>query len=276
MQVNKYKDFIKEAFNIDIASLKEEDIIDVSKFNVKIKSYNIPEKKTEFNKVLSVIRKKDALKYIVTTENNIEIVVSGEHRFYCKIQDGFPGYAETKYLNDLLKDNIINILHEDGNFTKVLSIIKSKEYIPIYDLQVEKVQNYYSDSLLSHNSYVVTKTTPGGNALRFYASMRFEISKSLIKDKEGVKGVTLKVKCVKNKLAKPFLETELECIYGEGIDKLKDLLNMGIELGIIEKAGAGWMSYGDVRLQGLDNFKQLLLDNPELEQEIRQKITEKL
>lgn len=120
--------------------------------------------------------------------------------------------------------------------------------------------------------YVVQKVTPGGNALRFYASMRFEISKSNIKEGTDVKGVTLKVKTVKNKLGIPFQTTELEAIYEQGIDHIKDLIAVACYKGIIQKQGAGWMTYGDVKIQGVDNFKQLLSDNPELYEEIKNKL----
>ena len=124
--------------------------------------------------------------------------------------------------------------------------------------------------------YVPMKTTPAGNALRFYASLRFELSKSQIKEGTEVKGVTIKVKCVKNKLATPFLTTEVECIYGQGIDKMKDFVNMAIELDIIHKAGAGWCTYKDIKVQGVDVLTQILKDNDELRLEIEQQIKEKM
>jgi recombination protein RecA len=120
-------------------------------------------------------------------------------------------------------------------------------------------------------SYVPTKTTPGGNALRFYASMRFEISKTLTKEGGDVKGVTLRIKCVKNKLAKPFLTTELEAIYGQGIDRIKDLINMAIAYGFVTKGGA-WITYNGEKYQGYDSFKKMLLDNEEFLVELEDKV----
>lgn len=87
--------------------------------------------------------------------------------------------------------------------------------------------------------YVPMKTTPGGNAVRFYASLRLEISKSNIKEGSDVKGVTLRVKSVKNKLFTPFLTTEIEAIFGNGIDKTRDLINLAISKDIVKKGGAG-------------------------------------
>lgn len=123
--------------------------------------------------------------------------------------------------------------------------------------------------------YVPMKTTPGGNGVRFYASMRFEISKSQVKDGTDVIGVNLKVKCVKNKLATPYLIAEVEAIYGVGIDVQKDLINECVEAGILSKAGAGWLQLAEgVKVQGLDNAKQFLIDNPEFEQELINKLKE--
>lgn len=120
--------------------------------------------------------------------------------------------------------------------------------------------------------YVPMKTTPGGNAVRFYASLRLEVTKSAIKEGTDVKGVTLRVKTVKNKLYQPFLITEIEAIFGEGIDKIKDLINLAISKDIIKKAGAGWISYGELKVQGMDAFSQIVKDNPDLEAEIKAKL----
>lgn len=120
--------------------------------------------------------------------------------------------------------------------------------------------------------YVPMKTTPGGNGVRFFASMRFENSKSHVKEGTDIVGVTIKVKCTKNKLAVPFKTTELECVYGEGIDKIKDFINICTNLGLIEKGGAGWYKIGeDVKIQGIDSLKQFLLDNPEFYESLTEK-----
>lgn len=121
--------------------------------------------------------------------------------------------------------------------------------------------------------YVPMKTTPGGNAARFYASIRIEITKSQLKEGTDVKGVTLKMKTVKNKLNTPFMTTEVEAMFGEGIDVKKDIINLAISKGIISKAGAGWMSYKDVKLQGIDKFKAFFEDNPEFFEELKSQVT---
>jgi len=121
------------------------------------------------------------------------------------------------------------------------------------------------------------ETTTGGNALKFYASVRLDIRRiSQIKDGDEAVGNRTKVKVVKNKVAPPFRQVEFDIIYGEGISKVGELIDMGVELGIIGKSGS-WFSYGDSKLgQGRDAVKQLLLDNPGLAEEIEGKIRVKL
>jgi len=120
------------------------------------------------------------------------------------------------------------------------------------------------------------ETTTGGNALKFYASVRLDIRRiGQLKDGINVTGNRTKVKVVKNKVAPPFRVTEFDIVYGEGISKVGEIIDLGTEMNIISKAGS-WYSYGDTRLgQGRDSVKQLLLDNPELAEEIEQKVMEK-
>lgn len=117
------------------------------------------------------------------------------------------------------------------------------------------------------------ETTTGGNALKFYSSVRVDIRRmSQIKEGEDVMGNRTKVKIVKNKLAPPFKLAEFDIIYGEGISKLGEIIDLGVELEIIKKSGS-WFSYGDTKIgQGRDSVKQLLSDNPELAFEIETKI----
>jgi len=121
------------------------------------------------------------------------------------------------------------------------------------------------------------ETTTGGNALKFYASVRLDIRRSSqIKDGEEAIGNRVKVKVVKNKVAPPFRATEFDIIYGEGISKTGEIIDMGVELGIIQKSGS-WFSYNSDKLgQGRDAVRQLLTDNPEMAGEIESKIREKI
>lgn len=115
-------------------------------------------------------------------------------------------------------------------------------------------------------------TTNGGHACKFTADCRIEVSKSLNKDGDDIYGSTITVKAIKNRLSVPFKKASFEVIFGKGIDKLKDLINVAINDGIILKGGAGWLTYGDLKVQGVDKLKQLIEDNEELLEELKQKI----
>ena len=121
------------------------------------------------------------------------------------------------------------------------------------------------------------ETTTGGNALKFYASVRMDIRRmSQIKDGDEAIGNRVKVKIVKNKVAPPFRAAEFDIIFGEGISKAGEIIDMGADLGIIQKSGS-WYSYNSDKLgQGRDSVKQILLDNPELSAEIEGKIRAKI
>jgi recombination protein RecA len=121
------------------------------------------------------------------------------------------------------------------------------------------------------------ETTTGGNALKFYASVRLDIRRmSQIKDGEEAIGNHVKVKVVKNKVAPPFRSAEFDIIFGEGISKMGEVVDMGVELGVVQKSGS-WFSYGADKLgQGRDAVRQLLHDNPELASEIEAKIRAKI
>jgi recombination protein RecA len=117
------------------------------------------------------------------------------------------------------------------------------------------------------------ETTTGGNALKFYASVRIDIRRSSqIKDGENVIGNRTKVKIVKNKVAPPFKTAEFDIMYGEGVSKTGEILDLAVEFEIVKKAGS-WFSYGDTKLgQGRDAVKSLIKDNPELADELELKI----
>ena len=121
------------------------------------------------------------------------------------------------------------------------------------------------------------ETTTGGNALKFYASVRLDIRRlAQIKDGDEIVGNHIKVKVVKNKVAPPFRTAEFDIIYGEGISKAGEIIDMGVELGIVQKSGS-WFSYNSDKLgQGREAVKQLMIDNPEMAKEIEEKIREKI
>lgn len=121
------------------------------------------------------------------------------------------------------------------------------------------------------------ETTTGGNALKFYSSVRLDIRKvSQIKEGDNVSGNRAKVKVVKNKVASPFKKAEFDIIYGEGISKAGEIIDLGVEYNIIKKSGS-WFSYGETRLgQGRDAVKNIILENPELSAELESKVREAL
>lgn len=121
------------------------------------------------------------------------------------------------------------------------------------------------------------ETTTGGNALKFYASVRLDIRRvSQIKDGDTVMGNRTRVKVVKNKVAPPFRQAEFDIVYGEGISKIGEIIDMAVEMSIINKSGS-WFSYGEQKIgQGRDAVKNFLNDNPEFTEEIENKIREAL
>lgn len=121
------------------------------------------------------------------------------------------------------------------------------------------------------------ETTTGGNALKFYASVRIDIRKAnQIKEGDNIIGSRTKVKVVKNKLAPPFRKAEFDILYGEGISQLGEIVDLGVDFNIIKKSGS-WFSYGDTKIgQGRESVKQVLSENPELYEELKAKIFEAL
>ena len=117
------------------------------------------------------------------------------------------------------------------------------------------------------------ETTTGGNALKFYSSVRLDIRRiGAIKDRDEVVGNATRVKVVKNKVAPPFKQVEFDIMYGEGISKMGELIDLGVKAGVVEKSGS-WFSYGDERIgQGRENAKQFLADNPDVAYSIEDKI----
>ena len=121
------------------------------------------------------------------------------------------------------------------------------------------------------------ETTSGGNALKFYSSVRMDIRRiAALKDGENVIGNRTRVKVVKNKVAPPFRQVEFDIIYGKGISKTGDLLDLGVTHNIISKSGT-WFSYNETRIgQGRENSKKFLLENPEMATEIEKQLRETL
>ena len=119
------------------------------------------------------------------------------------------------------------------------------------------------------------ETTTGGNALKFYSSVRLDIRRiGAIKDRDEIVGNQTRVKVVKNKMAPPFKTIEFDIMYGEGISKMGELVDLGVKAGLVEKSGS-WFSYGDQRIgQGRENAKTFLSENSDISDQLQQKILE--
>ncbi|MGI8523201.1 MAG: intein-containing recombinase RecA, partial [Nocardioides sp.] len=143
-----------------------------------------------------------------------------------------------------------------------------------FDLEVGGTHNYFVDGVMVHNS---PETTPGGRALKFYSSIRLDIRRiESLKDGAEVVGNRTRVKVVKNKVAPPFRQAEFDIMYGKGISREGGLIDVGVEAGLVRKAGA-WFTYeGDQLGQGKENARSFLRDNPDLANELEKRILEKL
>lgn len=146
-----------------------------------------------------------------------------------------------------------------------------------YDLTIEDNSNYLvggvKNGIIVHNSPTCTQ---GGHALKFYTDCRIEISKSLAKEGEEVYGNLTKIKATKNKMASPYKSCHFDIVYGQGIDKIAEIFELGVEYFIIEKNGPMFSYNGLIIGRGKEQTKSLLLDNPELAEEIKQKIIDKI
>jgi recombination protein RecA len=143
-----------------------------------------------------------------------------------------------------------------------------------FDIEVEGSHNYLADGVVVHNS---PETTTGGKALKFYASIRLDVRRiETLKDGQDAIGNRTRVKVVKNKVSPPFMQAEFDIIYGQGISREGSLIDLGVDQGIVRKAGA-WYTYDADQLgQGKENARTFLRDNPDLADEIEKKIKEKL
>ena len=143
-----------------------------------------------------------------------------------------------------------------------------------YDIEVEGSHNYLADDIVVHNS---PETTTGGRALKFYSSVRLDVRRiETLKDGTESVGSRTRVKVVKNKVSPPFRQAEFDILFGQGISREGGLIDMGVEHGIVRKAGAWYTYEGDQLGQGKENARAYLRDNPDIAAEIEKKIKEKL
>jgi recombination protein RecA len=143
-----------------------------------------------------------------------------------------------------------------------------------FDIEVEGTHTYLADGVVVHNS---PETTPGGRALKFYSSVRLDVRRiETLKDGTDAVGNRVRVKVVKNKVAPPFRQAEFDILYGEGISKEGSLIDVGVEEGIIRKAGAWYTYEGDQLGQGKENARNFLKEHVDIALEIEKRVKEKL
>jgi recombination protein RecA len=143
-----------------------------------------------------------------------------------------------------------------------------------FDIEVEGNHNYFVDGVMVHNS---PETTTGGRALKFYSSVRLDVRRiETLKDGQEMVGNRTRVKVVKNKVAPPFKQAEFDIMYGQGISREGGLIDVGVEAGLVRKAGAWYTYEGDQLGQGKENARSFLRDNPDLANELEKRILEKL
>ena len=143
-----------------------------------------------------------------------------------------------------------------------------------FDIEVEGNHNYFVDGVMVHNS---PETTTGGRALKFYSSVRLDVRRiETLKDGQEMVGNRTRIKVVKNKVAPPFKQAEFDIMYGQGISREGGLIDVGVEAGLVRKAGAWYTYEGDQLGQGKENARNFLRDNPDLANELEKRILEKL
>ena len=143
-----------------------------------------------------------------------------------------------------------------------------------YDIEIEGTHNYFADGIMVHNS---PETTTGGRALKFYASVRLDVRRiETLKDGQDPVGNRTRIKVVKNKVAPPFKQAEFDIMYGQGISREGGLIDVGVDAGLVRKAGAWYTYEGDQLGQGKENSRTFLRDNPDLANELEKRILEKL
>lgn len=232
---------------LDYKLMKKNISYDIRDKNVKIKSFNHKEEKTEFKKVLSLIRKDDSkVCYLVTASGDILLKCSLAHRIFDVVSKSY------KHVGDIEGGVALN-----GSSKNVEFFVKRTEEIyPIVDLEVEDNQNYFTNGILSHN------TTSGGEALPFYASIRCKFHPMAMivdENKEGTARRT-KVTVVKNKTAPPFKSCEFDIKFGTGFDESAMIIDEMFTMKIATRAGS-WMSLLGERVgQGRDCIVKLVDD----------------
>ena len=243
--------------------MEKNEAYDISDKNIRVKSYNHEKNEVELKKILSFIRKDDDYIYKLVTKNSKDVLLkcSGAHRIWDATSNSYF------HVKDIGGGKALTNTGAEVEFT----VEKTNEVMPIVDMEVEGNSNYFTNGILSHN------TTSGGNALKFYDSIRLKFSKigkndeGSGDDKETV-SVRVRVEAVKNKTAPPFKKGEFIITFLKGIDEEASTLEVAIAKGVIVKKG-GWFSIdGSNVAQGMVKLKTYLEENPDVFSKIKEQI----
>jgi|GEM_PF-227893 len=249
--------------NLNYVSMEKNIPFDISNLNLKIKSFNHEKKEVEYRKILSIVRKDDSEVFELKNGDNILLRCTANHRIFN------PEINDYIYIGDVEKGSVQNEVGEIIPF----NVVKTSELSPILDLEVEGNENYFSNGILSHN------TTPGGNALKFWASIRCEVrkgDKDEGEDGEDMIGIKAKIKNVKNKTSVPFRKGEIFISFKDGIDVYGEYVDFGVSFGIIQKGGAWYTGPNGERFQGRANVIKALKENETLFNSIKEKVDAQL
>jgi protein RecA len=250
-----------ELFNlggIDYHALSPGESVDISDKDVFVKSLNEKTNAIENKKVLSLVRKEDTPVVKITDhEGNLLFSCSPAHKIKA-MRDNLPA-LEWQAVG--FQNKTFWVESEEKKLVCVKAVPLG-DVRPILDLEVEDNHNYYANGILSHN------TTPGGNALKFYASVRLRVSrKEFIQIGDEVTGLITHIKAIKNKVAAPMRSCDISIIFGKGIQVEQEWIDFACSVDVIKKAGGGWMSLaatGERLGQGSSNVIKTLKQNPAL------------
>ncbi|MFH2028954.1 MAG: hypothetical protein ABIJ08_07465 [Nanoarchaeota archaeon] len=245
---------------------------DVSDKNLEILSYNKMLDTVEFKPVTKLMYKGIAPSFTLSINKTDALLCGAKHKILCHRENKDVWMSAEKIFN--INSDILTKTYLDNKLQySTIKVTKNNEQIPMLDIEVADNHNYIVNGVVTHNSYGDPRTTSGGNALKFFASIRARISRSNIDEKEGRNIV--KVKIEKNKLGIPFQEANIEFIWGIGIDKAADLIDICLSEDIIELGGS-WYKYKEQTWQGKKNFCSILNTNPNLWDELYKQYRQKL
>lgn len=231
MQKIKIEEFIRKTLNLEPLDIKEESSIDISEKEIKILSFN--GKENTFMKVNKIFRKKDDIKYIIKSSSK-ELECTLDHRSFVSLDQINFIYLRTEEIINSMKKHKVFIKTND-DVEEILNIEKTKEKIPIFDLEIDTTHCYYTNDILSHNSFGNPITVSGGTAIPFYSHVRVWVTRSEI-DRELGKN-KIKFNFVKNKMSVPFKIGVTLYDWKEGFDAASECGDLALEFGIISVTG---------------------------------------